>query len=111
MLKSPIPFDLGVDLFGKTDEMHYKLAKCKYKDLYNQISLKMKDLGEEIIRERRKISNIPIILKATEIKNLSEKAKKMFEIENKATDLYLLSLKKPQECGLEYKANLIKTEC
>ena len=68
-------------------------------------------IGEEIIRERRKISNIPIILKATEIKNLSEKAQKMFEIENRATDLYLLSLKKPQECGLEYKANLIKTEC
>ena len=38
-------------------------------------------------------------------------AAKMFEIENRATDLYLLSLKKPQECGLEYKANLVKTEC
>ena len=47
----------------------------------------------------------------TEIKNLSEKAQKMFEIENRATDLYLLSFKKPQECGHEYKANLIKTEC
>ena len=67
--------------------------------------------GEEIIRKRRKNSHIPIILKATEIKELSEKAQKMFEIENRATDLYLLSLKKPQECGHEYKANLIKTEC
>lgn len=67
--------------------------------------------GEEIIRENRNNSNIPIILKATEIKELSEKAQKMFEAENRATDLYLLSLKKPQECGLEYKANLIKTEC
>ncbi len=67
--------------------------------------------GEEIIRERRKNSHIPIILKATEIKELSVKAQKIFEIENRATDLYLLSLKKPQECGHEYKANLIKTEC
>ena len=67
--------------------------------------------GEEIIRENRNNSDIPIILKATEIKELSEKAQKMFEDENRATDLYLLSLKKPQECGLEYKANLIKTEC
>ncbi|MBQ3548177.1 MAG: nucleotidyltransferase family protein [Clostridia bacterium] len=67
--------------------------------------------GEEIIKACRKNSEIPIILKATEIKELSEKAQKMFELENRATDLYLLSLNKPQECGLEYKANLIKTEC
>ena len=67
--------------------------------------------GEEILRDCRKNSEMPIILKATEIKQLSEKAQKMFEFENRATDLYLLSLKKPQECGLEYKANLIKTEC
>ena len=67
--------------------------------------------GEEIIRERRKISEIPLILKATEIGALSQKAQKMFALENKATDLYVLSLNKPQECGLEYKANLIKTEC
>ena len=67
--------------------------------------------GEKIISECRKNSEIPIVLKATEIKALSDKAQKMFEIENRATDLYLLSLNKPQECGLEYKANLIKTEC
>ncbi len=67
--------------------------------------------GEEIIRERRKISEIPLVLKATEVKQLSEKAQKMFELESKASDLYALSLKKPAECGLEYKANLIKTEC
>ena len=44
-------------------------------------------------------------------RRLSEQAQKMFALENKATDAYLLSLNKPQECGLEYKANLIKTEC
>ena len=67
--------------------------------------------GEKILKTCRKNSEIPIILKATEIKELSEKAQKMFELENRATDLYLLSLNKPLECGLEYKANLIKTEC
>lgn len=67
--------------------------------------------GEEIIRERRKVSKMPLILKATEIKALSPTAQKMLELENKATDLYMLSLKKPASCGLEYKANLIKTEC
>ena len=67
--------------------------------------------GEEIISQRRKKSEIPLILKATEVKKLSEKAQKMFELESKASDLYALSLKKPAVCGLEYKANLIKTEC
>ncbi len=67
--------------------------------------------GREIIKACRKKAEIPIVLKASEIKNLSEKAQKMFALENKATDIYLLSLNKPQECGLEYKANLIKTEC
>ena len=67
--------------------------------------------GEEIISECCKTSKIPIILKASEVKDLSEKAQKMFEVESKATDVYFLSLNKPQECGFEYKANLIKTEC
>ncbi len=69
------------------------------------------ETGEEIIRQMRKLSETPLILKATEIKGLSVTAQKMFELENKATDLYLLSLKKPAMCGLEYEANLIKTEC
>lgn len=67
--------------------------------------------GEAIIREMRKVSEIPIVLKATEISKLSEKAQKMFALENKATDLYVLSLNVPAMCGLEYKANIIKTEC
>ena len=68
-------------------------------------------MGEEIISGCCKNADIPIILKASEIKGLSPKAQKMFSLETVATDLYLLSLKKPQECGLEYKANLIKAEC
>ena len=67
--------------------------------------------GKKIISERRKQKGNNLVLKATEIKNLGALAEKMFVLENRATDLYLLSLKKPQECGLEYKANLIKTEC
>lgn len=64
--------------------------------------------GEEIIRKSAKNSALPIVLRAKEIENLSMKAQKLFETENKATDLYALSLSKPLECGLEYTANLIK---
>ena len=65
--------------------------------------------GKKIISQQRKQKSNNLVLKATEIKNLGALAEKMFELENRATDLYLLSLKKPQECGLEYTAKLIKT--
>jgi hypothetical protein len=62
MLKSPIPFDLGVDLFGKTDEMHYKLAKCKYKDLYKDGGASHKRKTQERLNSKREaiIKNITL---------------------------------------------------
>lgn len=62
--------------------------------------------GEEVIKKQS--SNIPIVVKATEIEKLCNNAKEMFEFECKATDLYSLSLKNPLPCGIEYTANLIK---
>ena len=64
--------------------------------------------GEEILKQIRKKSKIPLILRAKEIEGLSDNAKKLFELEITATDLYMLSLNKPRECGFEYKAKLIK---
>jgi hypothetical protein len=35
LLKRPIsPIDFGVNLSGTIDDLHYKIAKCKFKDLY-----------------------------------------------------------------------------
>ncbi len=58
--------------------------------------------GKAIIKEQ---NNKKLILKVQEIKT-----EKMFLIENRATDLYMLSLNNAGECSLEYKAKLIKTE-
>ncbi len=66
--------------------------------------------GQEIVRNQRKLNSRNLILKVSEIKNLGNEAKKMLELESKATDLYMLSLKKVGECSLEYKSKLIKTE-
>lgn len=54
---------------------------------------------------------IPVVTRAAEIKKLDSIATAVFETECRATDLYSLSLTKPQECGAEYKAKLLKTEC
>jgi len=55
--------------------------------------------------------DIPIVTRASEIKLLDEKSIKVFEAECRATDLFSLSLSTPQECGAEYKAKFLKTEC
>ncbi len=64
--------------------------------------------GEEIIRKAVKNSKIPVIMRANEIDNLNYDAKKVFDAENRATDLYALSLTKSIECSLEYTRPLIK---
>lgn len=64
--------------------------------------------GEEILKQISGKTKIPLILRAKEIEGLSDNAKKLFELETTATDLYMLSLNKPRECGYEYKAKLIK---
>ena len=34
VLKSPVPFKLGIDISGNLDKFKYKVTKCKYKDLF-----------------------------------------------------------------------------
>lgn len=66
--------------------------------------------GDEILREARKITKIPILMQVNELENLSDTAKKVFETEVVATNLYNLSLKKPQKCGKEYTFKIITEE-
>lgn len=66
--------------------------------------------GKEILRKAAKKSEIPLVTKVSQIKELGIAAEKVFTTECRATDLFLLSLKKPMEAGLEYTAKIIKTE-
>ena len=34
VLKSPVPFKLGIDITGNLDDFKFKVTKCKYKDLF-----------------------------------------------------------------------------
>lgn len=57
MLKSPIPIDFGINLYGKAGKFKYKIGKCKYKDLYKdggikhlqQTEKRMESIRQEII--------------------------------------------------------------
>lgn len=66
--------------------------------------------GKEFLRANISHSAAPIITKVSDIANLSADAKKVFDTECRATDLFALSLNKPLGCGLEYTSKLIKTE-
>ncbi len=66
--------------------------------------------GQALLKDISKTCPVPIITRTSDAEKLSASAKKVFETECRATDLYCLSLKKPLECGLEYKYKIIKTE-
>lgn len=34
VLKSPVPFKLGIDITGNLDDFKYKIVKCRYKDIF-----------------------------------------------------------------------------
>lgn len=34
VLKSPVPFKLGIDVTGNLDDFKYKITKCRYKDIF-----------------------------------------------------------------------------
>ncbi len=66
--------------------------------------------GQTLLKSISKTCPVPVITKVSQISGLDANIQKIFETECKATDLYSLSLKKPQPCGLEYTAKIIKTE-
>ena len=54
-------------------------------------------------------SIVPVVTKASQIKSLDDtRVLKVFETENRATDLYALAFKTPKECGTEFTAKLLK---
>ncbi len=62
--------------------------------------------GERYLKDFKAVS--PIVLRVSEILNLDKASKKVFETECRATDIFALSLKNPQECGGEYTFKLVK---
>ena len=66
--------------------------------------------GEEHLKKQMRSSFIPLVMRVSDIKNLSDEANRMFADECRATDLYSLALPKALPCGGEYTAKIIKTE-
>lgn len=63
--------------------------------------------GREILKEMKKTSKLPVIMRYNDINSLNDEAKLLFEQECAFTDLYNLGYKKPLPCGTEQRSQVI----
>ena len=60
ILKSPIPFKLGLNISGNLDKMKYGMGKAKYKNAVTPVEIHKVDstivnMGEQIVRDFKKV--------------------------------------------------------
>ncbi len=63
--------------------------------------------GAQLLKDAKNKAMLPIVTKSADIKSLSNNAKKAFELECRARDLYSLCLPVPDVCGKEMTDKLI----
>ncbi|MDE5974084.1 MAG: nucleotidyltransferase family protein [Eubacterium sp.] len=63
--------------------------------------------GQEILAKMKKSADLPIISRYSDIEELNEYGKKLFELECRCTDLYNLGYKKPLPCGTEQRSKIV----
>ncbi len=72
--------------------------------------LGMNRRGMEILHHAKQTSRLPIVTKYSQLKSQSERAKDIFALEARATDLFALSFSQPLGCGLEESRRIIVTD-
>lgn len=70
--------------------------------------LGMNGKGREILATAR--PTLPLLTRTAQLSDLSEKAQRIFQLECTATDLYALTLPKPQACGADHTHKFIVIE-
>lgn len=55
VLKSPVPFKLGIDITGTLDKFKFKITKCKYKDLFKPAKSSVLDSTNVRLNVRQEI--------------------------------------------------------
>lgn len=63
--------------------------------------------GASLLKQCKEKSTLPIVTRPADLKNLSENAKRIYDLECKARDLYSLCLKNPDVCGKEMTEKII----
>lgn len=68
----------------------------------------MNQKGREILQKAKKLATLPIVSCASQISELDDKAKRIFALECRATDLFALAAPQALPCGLEMTTSIIK---
>lgn len=55
VLKSPLPFKTGIDIFGKAEDYDYKITKAKYKNIFSDKKKKQDDEDRALIQRKNEI--------------------------------------------------------
>lgn len=63
--------------------------------------------GAQLLKEAKEKANLPIVTKSSDIKSLGDDAKRCFELECRARDLFSLSLPDADICGREMTDKII----
>lgn len=63
--------------------------------------------GREILAKMKKQAKLPVISRYSDIVNLDDYGKRLFELECKCTDLYNLGYKNPLPCGTEQRERVV----
>lgn len=65
------------------------------------------DAGQAVLRAARKKATLPIVMKTADIRQLDERAQRVFALECAATDIFAFAVPNPLPCGTEQTANVI----
>ena len=65
------------------------------------------DEGRAILKQMKKTASIPVIMRYSDVNALDERAKKVYELECKSTDLFSLAFNPVLKCGNEMRREII----
>lgn len=118
-IRSAVTLD---EVFEYTKTNRYSHARIRRLVLHSFLGIKAQDVkevppyirvlafneaGKTVLREARKKATLPIVLKTADIRQLDERAQRVFASECAATDIFALSVPTPLPCGIEQTANVI----
>lgn len=86
--------------------LHITESDCSVNPQYIRV-LGFNERGKDILREMRSKAKLPVIMKAHDIRELSFEARRQFECESIADDIYALALPQTGKFGKNFTENII----
>lgn len=111
------------ELYEKAKSKNYTLSRIRrevlgaYLGIPKELSLDtppyirilaVSERGLSLLSKAKKNSALPIVTKHSEMQNLSDKSRLVYEIQCSSTDKLALFLPSVRECGLEQKSSMIR---